>query len=165
MLSIFDLLHELIWKVIPQIICVIPFHVPAFARTVSWLAWDVLLSHGTGLCLFSLLPLFWRKRRALAISGTSSGEGDLTAGTAKAFYLELTWSICYHQWERVSYWNVLLVWGREGRACPEAVEHWLCCCPCYWQCYCFGAWIESLEIRGIVSSCCWFGIMFWSPLC
>lgn len=66
MLSIFDLLHELIWKVIPEIICVIPFHVPAFAWTVSWLAWDVLLSHGTDLHLFSLLSLFWQKKKGLS---------------------------------------------------------------------------------------------------
>jgi len=143
----------------------IPFHVPAFARAVSCLAWDVLLSQGTGLRLFSLLRLFWQKRKTLAVSGASSREGDLTAGTAQAFYLELTWSKCYHQWERVSCWNVLLMRGREGKDCPETAKHWLCCCPCYWQRHCFGAWIESLEIPGVVHSCCWFGIMFWSPLC
>lgn len=113
--------------------------------------------------LVPLLSLFWQKRRALAISGASSRGGDLTAATAKAFYLEPSWSKCCRQWERVSYWDVLMVRGREGRACPETLKQWLCC-PCYWQRYCFEAWIENLEIRGVVSSRCWFG-MVWSPLC
>lgn len=99
MLSFFDLLHELIWKVIPEIIRMIPFHVPAFALAGYWLAWDVLLSRGTALCLFSLLSLCWLKRGALAISRASDREGDLTDGTAKAFYLDLTWPKRYCQWE------------------------------------------------------------------
>lgn len=163
MLSIFDLLHELIWKVIPEIIRVIPFHVPALARAVSWLAWDVLLPHGTGLHLFSLLSLFWQKRRTLAISGPSSREGDLTAGTAKAFYLDpqiwLGQSVAVN--ERILYWNVLLVWGWEIRGCPETVKHWLWFCPCYWQHYCFLG-LKALKFTVFFSWCCRFGAMFWS---
>lgn len=77
----------------------IPFHVPAFALAGYWLAWDVLLSRGTALCLFSLLSLCAPKRGALAIKSTCNWEGDLTDGTAKAFYLGLTWPKCYYQWE------------------------------------------------------------------
>lgn len=72
MLSIFDLLHELIWKVIPEIICMIPFHVPAFAQILSLLACDILLSQGTGLYLF--FPYFYRKEGLLQFQGLSVGK-------------------------------------------------------------------------------------------
>lgn len=114
-------------------------------------------------CASSLFPYFDRKEGPLQFRGLPVGK--VTSQLAQPRLFIWNWlgkNVTVNERE---FHIETLVWGREGRACPETAEHWVGCCPCYWQRFCFGAWVESLEIRGIVSSCCSFGIMFWSTLC
>lgn len=90
MLSIFDLLHELICKVGPKVPCVVPSNIPAFAQ----IAWLEVNCHHMGLfCASSLSFLYISDSfngRPPVISRASFRQGYLASGVVGDTYLEVT---------------------------------------------------------------------------
>lgn len=90
---------------------------PLCGLCLGWLGMS--FCHMGLVCTSSLVfPYFDRKEGLLQFQGLPVGKVTSQLATAKAFYLELTWSKCYCQWEKVSYLKRFVGVGERRQSLP-----------------------------------------------